>query len=103
MSYEKLVSLGAEAVGGIVYLNRVKVGSFESDGFQLTEEGRKAVVEVVGSAKGTIDGKAVQVDVVDIPARTPRKPKGTVPAAEASPAQADDSLAGDLDAVLDAE
>lgn len=104
MSYEKLVSLGAEAVGGIVYLNRVKVGSFESDGFQLTEDGRKALVEVVGTTTGTADGQAIQVDVVETArVRAPRKVGATPVVEQVEPQAPTPAPAQDLGSALDGQ
>ena len=40
---QQLLSLGAEAVGGFVYLNRVLVGAYRNDGFELTEAGHAAL------------------------------------------------------------
>lgn len=41
MSYKKLLSAGGEPVGGKVYINRVEMGFFGSNGFELTEEGQR--------------------------------------------------------------
>lgn len=40
MHLDKLIDLGAEAVGGVVYLNRVNMGSFTAEGFVLSEAGQ---------------------------------------------------------------
>lgn len=40
MSLEKLIEAGAQAVGGVVYLNNVAMGSFQPEGFALNDAGK---------------------------------------------------------------
>lgn len=66
MYVEKLLADGAEVVGGVVFLNRVALGSFQPEGFVLNEAGKahfqtETVVDVVEEAAE--------------PARRGRKPK----------------------------
>jgi hypothetical protein len=46
MMFKKLSDMGAIAVLGTLYLNRVVMGTFEADGLVLTPEGEAAVAGV---------------------------------------------------------
>lgn len=76
---DKFLTSGAEAVGGVLYLNRVAVGKFEAEGFVLTEAGQAtaqqlepavAPVDIAEKAaeptgrKGRSGRPAVQEDLV---------------------------------------
>lgn len=83
---DKFLTSGAEAVGGVLYLNRVAVGKFEADGFVLTEAGH-----------ATADAVAAPTDTTEKPAETTgRKGRSVVKAAvqEDLVAQNSDILAG---------
>ena len=73
---EKFLKDGAEAVGGVVYLNREAVGTYEKDGFVLTEAGERAFA---GGTSEAAPDESVEK------AATPKKPKAAKPAADDTP------------------
>jgi len=104
MHLDKLYELGAEAVGGSVFLNRVNMGQFTPNGFELSEAG-KAYFQAENDAPAEVIADVV----VPAPAKKPgRKPKAEAveeaPAQEAAPAEAEAEAEADLtnlDGLLD--
>ena len=83
MSFEKLMELGAESVGGFVYLDRVHLGNSSPVGFVLTPAGE----ELLNKTAAAPAKKAV-------PAKGKRAPKGS-PENPLTEADAAADLAGD--------
>lgn len=85
MSLEKLIEAGGAAVGGVVYVGRVAMGSFTADGFVLTESGKT----FLGAENAPAEPPAVQ------PSRSRKKAAAEEVAKPEAPAEdAQDNLGG---------
>jgi hypothetical protein len=74
MSYERVVEMGAEVIGGVAYIEHKEVGRWSAGQFHLTPHGEA----VIASAEGA---DAVEVSAPPTPVAPPATPKRTTKAA----------------------
>lgn len=93
----KLKSMGAETIGGDVYLNRVKVAILRHDTFMITPEGEEAIKQAdAASAPAAVAAPAAPAASAGRKKKDPPAPPATTPA-PTEPGTNLDDLLGDED------